>query len=531
MKKHYSLLIAFLLIYSVPIFSQNTSISDTIILQSGTQIFELKLDDKEFQRLNMHMHLQLDENCMYSSSEFISLMLENQNATFQQDKVEFARVYLPSYSKELASGNEIIYEFDMLLWQNWLRKNAHITIEMAGDSKGLKVSLSLFSEEGTPPFTVKEIIPLWKSGVDGFPYGKNGVDSDVYLPAKMVKLPQGTSAAFIDVMVSGQDKNLNDEKASSRFYFLKIDGQEIAKRSIWRDDCGLNPIFPQQQNWSEERANWCPGLRVNPLMHFLDEQLISKNELKIEMTFQKDYLENSGISAYVTSAVLFALDKPIENLNASIEEIIAPNMDLWHHRYNPICGTPIILVQNTGKDKIESITFNYGYNYQYDNKYRWKGELGFMEEELIYLPPLNWYFFDKDDEPESFTAHISAVNGEEKAFIGGKKTSVMELASVLPYRVTIELKTDSEARSNGLDIYNEDGEAYFSSGELKSDTLYQFNINFTPGCYEMIFYDETGNGVKQDAFLKIKDQKKGIILKEYKGDFGSEIREQFMIFR
>ncbi|NOR86328.1 MAG: hypothetical protein GQ527_01840, partial [Bacteroidales bacterium] len=146
-----------------------------------------------------------------------------------------------------------------------------------------------------------------------------------------------------------------------------------------------------------------------------------------------------------------------------------------------------------------------------------------------------WYFYDKNDEPETFTAHISSVNRKEKAFVGGKKTSIMELANVFPYKLTFEITTHNKASENGLEIFNEDGDAYFISGELENDSLYHFDVNLIPGCYEMILYDEAGDGISSPEgstiFLRIKNQKNGIVLKEFGSDFGSEIREQFMIFR
>jgi|GEM_PF-1445952 hypothetical protein len=75
---------------------------------------------------------------------------------------------------------------------------------------------------------------------------------------------------------------------------------------------------------------------------------------------------------------------------------------------------------------------------------------------------------------------------------------------------------------------------FFISDDLKPDTIYQFQLNFVPGCYEMIFYDLDGNGVKLNnnlPVLRIRDQKKNTELKRFEPDSGTEIREQSMIFR
>jgi len=533
MGKYYFYIIVFLLSTGAFGHAQTQLNSDTISLLSGKQEISFDIPKHSFRQVDLSLFLQLEESCVFKKGDYLSLQLDIDKPNPVGEKIEFARIYLPSYYKNRVAGNQIIYNFDLTLWQSLLVKNGRITVQFSGESPGLKMAFSFLLDKGEMPVKVLDIIPLWQSSEDGFPYGKNGVDAE-YLPSRRVHLPELSASAFISIIVSGKSEDISKEQ-SARFYFLSVNNQEISKRSIWRDDCGLNPIFPQLEAWSSNHPNWCPGLRVNPLVHYLNKESLKQEDIKVDMRFQKDLYENSGVQSYITSAVLFALAEPTEKLNVSISEIIAPNIDLWHHRYNPICGNPIILIQNNGKETVNTITFNYGYNYQTDNKFRWKGELGFMEQEIVYLPSLNWYFYDKYDEPETFTAHISKVNGQEKAYLRGKKTSVMELADVFPYKLSFEIQTGDDAQYNGLEIFNEDGDIVYMSEELSDHKNYQFNLSLNPGCYEMIFYDEQGNGIKlpnsKASCLKVKDQKNGIVLKEYQGDFGLEIREQFMIFR
>ena len=534
MRKHKFILFALFISLWQPLFSQTELLSDTLKLLPGTQRVHFDLDHSEYHHINFYVYLKLNPDCQFHSGEFFSLSIANQNQKSDIEKVEFARIYLPSHQEHQQIGNEFIYEFDMTLWQIWLKKDAYITIDFSGKKTEAKLVLSFQLQDGTPPVQVLEIIPLWQSDIKGFPYGKNGIDKK-NLEEQKVLLPDETETAFINVLVSGKQRKTMAKRLASKFYFLSINGQEIAKRNIWRSDCGLNPIYPQYKYWYKQHPNWCPGLRVNPLLHPISASLIAEKELNINLTFQKDPHKDSGIDSYITSAVLFALAKAENNLNVSIEEIVAPNMDLWHHRYNPICGSPILLIQNKGYETVKSITFNYGYNYETDNKYRWQGELSFMEEEIVYLPPVNWYFYNTDDMPETFTAHISSVNGEETAFADGKKTSLMELAAVLPHQLTFELETEDVAFHNTLEIYDEDGQMLYFSKNLQGKNKYSFNLNLHSGCYELILFDEEGNGVKwshkDSYFFTIKDKESGRILKKFQADFGSEIREQFMILR
>lgn len=525
MKKNQRFFWIFLLFLPLLSFGQELISPKQIDQKPYQKDYFFNLEAPAYQNLNLQLNLTVENQVQFANGEFISLLISQESKNL---KAEFARLYLPQI---IQKTQNITYQFDVSIWQSWLKGESQISIISNTVINNLQIDLQILAIQGQSPIQVKEIIPLWNSGVDGFDYNKDGISNDL-LPEKNIQLPENSKYGFVQIMVSGMQEK---EDVSARFYFLKVNGKDQAKRSIWRDDCGLNPLYPQNDNWYVERPNWCPGLRVLPLRHFLTPDQLSEKEIKIDLKFQQDYLENSGIQSFITSAVLFILEEPVDELNVAISEILAPNEDFWHQRFNPICGSPVIVIQNLGKKIVNEITINYGYNYQTDNKFRWKGELGFMEEELVYLPPLNWYFFEQGDEPETFTAHISAVNGQEKAFLFGKKTSEMRLAEVYPYRLTFELSTDDGAAFNGLEIFNDDGNAYFVSGDLKANTTYRFDVNLIPGCYEMVLFDLKYDGIKlkdsKCVVLKIKDQKKKIELKRFEGDFGGEIREQFMIFR
>lgn len=490
-------------------------------------IFDLK--NQEYQELKLH----IEKNSIqyFNRSSFISIRAIQDN-----EELEIGRFYQSEYAvqsndSENSFEESINYDFDVCLWQKVFHEKSKIVLRTDGSFKGSDIQLYFSGTVGEASVKVKEIIPLWKSSLDGFIYGKDGI-REAMLPTKKIDITDEQDKAFVQLLVHGVAKN---QHSSARFYFLNINNQEVAKRSIWRDDCAYNPIYPQSQNWYESRPNWCPGLRIYPLNHQIPSDLLKSGKLNIDLRFQDDFLENSGIYSYVVSAVLFILEEPEKEVNVAITEILAPNTDNWHQRYNPICSSPVLIIKNLGKETLEQVTFNYGYNYLTDNKFRWKGELAFMEEEIIYLPPLNWYFFEKDDEPESFTAIISSANGLEEAFPNGKMTSEMELAEVYPYKLTFHLRTDKNAIDNALEIFDDNGNPYFLSGDLIADTNYYFHVNFVPGCYEMILFDQKGDGIidrdNKLPALEIIDQKKGNTLKKFNGNFGGEIREQFMIFR
>jgi hypothetical protein len=50
-------------------------------------------------------------------------------------------------------------------------------------------------------------------------------------------------------------------------YRIKLNGNEVANVTQFRDDCHLNPISKQYGTWDESRNGWCPGT-VNPGIFF-----------------------------------------------------------------------------------------------------------------------------------------------------------------------------------------------------------------------------------------------------------------------
>jgi hypothetical protein len=519
----------FLLVFYGLVFGQQILKTKQSGLLAQERDVLFSLNEQSYQNLTLYVDLT---NIRYSNrSTFVSITTE-----IQQQTAEIGRFYLPEYPSDATSHYEDIsntanYTFDICLWQKVLSETGSLKFYTDGSFDDFEMDVYFLEEKGQPSVLVNEIISLWYSGKNGFLYEKEGIDPEL-IPPKSIELKNPSQKAIVQILAHGVAKS---NKPDSRFYFFNINGKEVAKRSVWRDDCSYNPVYPQSGKWYQNRPNWCPGATVVPINHIIERKELQNEKLEIDLRFQKDIFQNSGIHSYIFSGVLFLIDKPKKAVNAAITKIISPNSNKKYQRYNPICSYPIIIIKNLGYEPLETLILNYGYNYQVDNKYRWTGELEFLEEEIVYLPPLNWYFYEKDDEPQSFTAIISRANGKEDAFARGKMTTEMDLAVVYPYRLSFLLRTDSNAIDNVLEILDDNGTPYFMSEDLKADSTYVFHVNFIPGCYEMILFDQIGDGIlernNKKYVLEILDQRKGTLLKAYDGNFGSEIREQFMIFR
>jgi hypothetical protein len=90
-------------------------------------------------------------------------------------------------------------------------------------------------------------------------------------------------------------------------YSLLEEGTEAASFSLWRDDCGSNPLSSQMGTWTTSRNGWCPGAVSNG--YFADVTNLVKrggmHKVAVEATVDgyKPYVNSNGF-AYKDPAML-----------------------------------------------------------------------------------------------------------------------------------------------------------------------------------------------------------------------------------
>lgn len=111
-----------------------------------------------------------------------------------------------------------------------------------------------------------------------FPYGNIEKPIDDYVTPKEITLPKGTKRVYARVMISGHGADSTNAAAEflKKDFYYKVNGINIAKQAIWKDDCGCNPIQPQGGTWIYNRAGWCPGTKVNEYMYDLTPYIKGK---------------------------------------------------------------------------------------------------------------------------------------------------------------------------------------------------------------------------------------------------------------
>lgn len=541
--KYFSTILVLLLVCSIDVSAQSLlldqkqdSLLVAVHLKKGqAQIKQLNLFPETTALENLFLEISIAN--LQQSERFIQspvrIEVERQ-VNGKTERLEIARFFLPWINEKIKQRSFLM--FDISDYSSLFQEAVNVHLESDNYSESLELNLHFKWKLGQSPLKVNQIISLWRSDIIGFSYADKNNPINKQIETKTITVSEDIKYALLKIYLSGRglENKIPDEAECSKFYFLKINDKTIAKRPVWRDDCSLNSLFPQEGPWTYSRANWCPGQALQVYEHFI--LLGADTTLHIDLQLQEAAKENPMLQNYMLSANLILFEKAQHKNDAAIVEILAPNKSIDHNRYNPICGSPVIRVKNTGSDTLRSVLIEYGLDDKNDNRYRWRGELAFMEEEIVYLPPLNWYFYDQKNKPKEFCVSVDEVNSKQDEYEGNNQLStILNLAPVYPNRISIQFSAHLAAADNILELVDDMGIPFFEAADFVNDSVYTFDLDLLPGCYEFIVYDRAGDGIyfteEKKGSLKIISTNTKEELKDFEPNFGAEIRQQFMILK
>lgn len=442
-------------------------------------------------------------------------------------RYELAR-YITPYGINLSLGAGWTWTFDVSDYRTLLADSVHLN---AGNWQEL-LDVKFLMIEGTPPRDVLGIQNLWNGG---FNYGNGADPIDNYLPALTVSIPANAFNTRWKSRVTGHgmDTPQNCAEFCPKTHYYKVNGVQQFSKLVWRDNCDVNPLYPQGGTWVYDRSNWCPGAEVWTYDWETSPMTPPGSTFTLDHDVQA-YIHTGGWDYYQIEDQLVTYGAPNFTLDAAIVDIISPSKDQMHLRHNPVCTSPIIVIQNTGSTTITSLTITYGLNGATPSVYNWVGSLAFMQMATITLGTFNWAQGASD-----FTVTLSAPNGGADQYANNNtKLSKFTYPLLVPSTFVIDFKTNNYPSEDQWTLKDDVGNIILSRNGafLAANTVYKDTVTLGDGCYvfELTDAGEDGlsfwaNTAQGNGYIRFKKVSPGTIIKTFNADFGGQVYQQFTV--
>lgn len=532
--------ILFLLLAAIPLVTgaQKPAVSHVITHNRATVICDPSKGEKAYpawgvfpaaqapvRKVTMHLTLGSPDSLLTAHWDYLDhITLRRKGGTKGAVlNYELGRMLTP-YGSVYNKGWSWKWQVDVTDFAPWLRDSVEIVYTHTGyenNTVGWALTIDFEIVSGPPVVTPLGIVPLWNKG---YKYGnpKEKIE-DSLLPVRYTSGPgAGISRIRIQHTGHGMDRPRGCSEFCSRWRDLKLDGNLIDHRNMWKD-CGGNPLYPQGGTWIYDRAYWCPGdLQVPDVLDVFTKP--GQHEVALEM---EPYTATDNIQAVENiSAYLFQYSAPRQKTDVAVEAIMVPSDEQRFFRLNPASTTPRISIRNLGADPLRTLTIVYGTEGFEKKTFRWKGYLPFNKTEELLLPGA---ILEKDGI-NSFSVVLNNPNGKKDAWPADNAMQATFTAPVkLPAAFVVQLLTNNKPKDNRVYLVNTKLDTIFQKtpAQLEARTVYTDTIRLAEGTYSLYLTDSAGDGLEfwaeprnGDGYLRLFDLK-GNLIHAFESDCGN----------
>ncbi|MFN8361290.1 MAG: peptide-N-glycosidase F-related protein [Candidatus Kapaibacterium sp.] len=448
--------------------------------------------------------------------------------------------YISPYGNGLSLGSGFTWTMDVTDFSSLLHDSVFIDANMRNpwDANVMQEDLELTFDfiVGTPPHEVLNVIPLW----DGNPQYGQPTSIENFLTPKKGYISKDVKGAKLRVTQTGHGFGQEPDNCAEfcdKIQYIKVRGDLQYSRHVWRETCGLNPVPKQGGTWVYSRSNWCPGAEVTPFDYDLTPFLKPDDSLDIDVDMEDFTFPTGGQGTppnYVITSYLFTYGAPSFTNDVSLERIIAPTKEDIFKRRNPICGSPIIMIRNTGSQQLTSVDITYGLKGVGSKTYTWKGNLDFMQEVEVTLPSLDLGTTNKNN---TFEVTLSNPNGKKDEYaVNNYGAREFVAPPTYPKDVEIRLKTNKNAAQQyQWTVKNSNGDVIAEGKNYEDNKTYTEKLSLEDGCYEFRFTNNWHYGLdwwatrSQLGSGSLSLGSGASVLATFDGDFGTEVYQQFRI--
>lgn len=459
------------------------------------------------------------------------------------DTVEIARVITPYATDWLSQNRKHDYVVEVTDYASILEGSIGMRYNYSGYSWGFTLTLKLEFIEGVPPMDAISAKNLYRGY---FPYGNAANSIENYLTAKQFSYTATTGKTFLKNTVSGHGSDAQGcSEFCSKYYQLKLNNTNISQKQLWRNDCGINEVYPQTGTWVFDRGNWCPGAVVWPIYHDLSHLTTANSTFTLDVDMEP-YTISSPSGGYEFQTQLVQYTAPNHSLDVSIEDIVSPSKNENYYRENPVCMNPVIKFKNVGTDTVKKVVFNYGLKGGTVMTHTWTGSLAFLEELTEVFPPSTNLLTGTTSAV--FEVSLVSVNGtnDQNTF---NNTYQSQTTPVAIYPKDFIVKMFTNKGTDTITGFNEtrwkledqNGLIIAQRVNLTNNTVYLDTIrNLNPGCYKMTIDDagcdgytwwfypnypvNPGNGGLRFDYINANNT-----IANFQGDFGCNYTSYFYV--
>ena len=419
------------------------------------------------------------------------------------------------------------------------------SVEISSGNQQELLDMKFIFIKGTPPRNVLGIENVYPWGK----YNYGDLADNKILPPKNIILRSDVKGFKLKTRVSGHGHNgpyncCEWDMKIQKYTWGDTTGREVLGYWIPWKDCGRNPIFPQGGTWPFDRAGWCPGTPVQTFEFDISNKFNPGDTLTnfdYEIQPYTDNGEKGG--EFNMSHQLVYYGSPNFKNDACIEEIVAPSSYEGYGRDNPICGSPRIIIKNTGNNTLLTLDITYGLKNGKKSKFKWNGQLKFLEMQEIYLPAPSWEGIEKNPK---FSINISNSNNMPDEYEpNNTMTSTISLPYVMPEKFKIHIETNDlgRAKEDSYTISDGTGKIIYRRDEFQDSVTYEDTLSFTSGCYTFLLTDKREDGMMKHWWYAYYNRPELVgkngkivfmtldnkILRELPYDFGQELRFCFRV--
>lgn len=362
--KHYLLIITLLISFSA--ISQTNQftvrVHNKTHLQTKTeysQKHKFLVNDLDISNIKLNLYLACPETgCSdwdYSISVLLRKVENNDTITYQ-----LGRMMTP-YSGAYNSGDNAQswnphWSWDITNYLPLLQDSVDIVITYEGYQDGFLATTDfVFTRDKK---NKRNVIKTQNIHYGYFSYGDIENPIDNYITPKEIIVPKNTKKVYARVSISGHggdSTNASAEFLKKDFYYM-VNGKEIARQAIWKDDCGCNPIQPQGGTWIYNRAGWCPGTKVNEFLYDLTPY-IKKGKLNVDIDFEYYKTSNIGQPGYHVAHDIFFLssnDNIIQEVTSIPQEtyFLHKNFILNYKANNDASRNKVYIIEQITNNKV-----------------------------------------------------------------------------------------------------------------------------------------------------------------------------------